>query len=263
LDQAELLREMVRKETGLLKGENRNAIEIYALVSGRKGIVKTDFLMDLAAALKKKGRKPLLMLPRPSVAKPSCREELPPWLFNGSLRSVSDTDVIDIDYEGIKILLFDYCLSEAFADKFLKLNDVDIILADAGGGINLNTLSLISFSQKVILITPPGPSDLADAYRLVKVMEQCNLSKDVRVVIDRCPDFPSGMDAYDRLHSTSAAFLNKPLKNLGCIINGALADKQADEKEINEIAEAVMKEQSSSRIYSMEQVYERLKKVYL
>ena len=54
--------------------------------------------------------------------------------------------------------------------------------------------------------------------------------------------------------------LNKPLKNLGCIINGALADKQADEKEINEIAEAVMKEQSSSRIYSMEQVYERSRK---
>lgn len=165
---------------------------------------------------------------------------------------------------------------EALAEEFTSLEDVDIILIDTGAGISKNLLSFITFSQELIIITTPEPTALTDAYSLMKVLSQYRLKKNIRVVINRCLNEGVAQNSFIKLLRTSNTFLNIELENLGYILEDQRVAQSIMEqvpfiikypkcpasKCMDSITERFLGFNSNRKIRSIQQVYQRLMKVF-
>lgn len=289
MDQAERLRDLVRKRERSLEPEVQSGIKIYTISSGKGGVGKTNIVINLAIALQRRGKKVLIIDADLGMANVNVVLGVYPKysLYDVLFHKFPLKSAVITSYEGIKVLpggsgmielaMLDIEQQEAFAKEFLTLKDIDIILIDTGAGISKNSLSFISFSQELILITTPEPTSLTDAYSLVKILNQYKLDKNVKVIVNRCSDSHLGNSIYEKLNSTSEVFLHKTLENLGYIYDDGRVMKSVMNQVpfliqypkciasecINRIADELLgRKGDNSPMNSIQQVYKRLLKVF-
>ncbi|HHY81538.1 MAG TPA: MinD/ParA family protein [Clostridiales bacterium] len=289
MDQAEKLRDLVRKGERQTNPGLKEAIKIYTIMSGKGGVGKTNITVNLAIALQRKGKRVLIIDADLGMANVDVILGVYPkhTIYDVLFKQYPLEDTVITSFEGVKILpggsgmmelaSLDIEQQEAFARQFLTFEDIDIILIDTGAGISKNSLSFIAFSQELILVTTPEPPALTDAYSVIKIMVQYKLDKNIKVIVNRCSDDISGEVIYQRLNSTSKTFLNKSLEKLGHILDDSRVAKSVMDqtpfliqypncpasKCICRIADELLGCSShGSRIYSIQQVYKRLLKVF-
>jgi len=238
-DQADKLRQLLLNKNLNNNTTTSNVKEketrVIAITSGKGGVGKTNFTINLAISLSNLGYKIIVfdadiglgnidivlgVVPRNNISS----------VINGT------KDILDIMTDGpngIKIIpggsgvkdLND--LSEEKVDnmikQFTKLEGyADFILIDTGAGLSNTVLSFVRAAEEIILVTTPEPTSLTDAYAMIKtltVYEQCD---NLKVIVNRAENAREADEIFEKLSRATNKFLNIKLENLGYILNSKL-----------------------------------------
>ena len=174
-DQAENLRQLVMNRADRQATVSTSNTRIITIASGKGGVGKTNFTINLGILLQKMGYKVLIIDADLGLGNVdimlglSSPYNLSHIVFNG----IDIQEVIIEGPSGIMILpggngLLELAnLKPRQLDKFIreltKLESmVDIILIDTGAGLSANNIKMILAANEVILITTPEPTSLMD-----------------------------------------------------------------------------------------------------
>lgn len=232
-DQAERLRQIVQQNRytgGELKYSGIKAkTRVIAITSGKGGVGKTNFSVNLALALANLGQKTLILDADLGMANVDVLFGCPATynLFNLLEDHIHIEDITVDGPQGIKFLsggsgIYDLAnLSQAQLQHIisqLSLLDhwADVILVDTGAGINRNVVDFVLAADEVIIITTPEPTAITDAYAMMKVAGQQGCSA-LKLIVNRVVDMQEGKDAVDNLTQAARRFLELQVENLGFI----------------------------------------------
>ncbi|WP_427338667.1 MinD/ParA family protein [Caloranaerobacter sp. DY30410] len=238
-DQAYRLRQMVSKyKSNKAKIENKinNKTRVMAITSGKGGVGKTNFTINLAISLNKLGYKTVIFDADIGLANVDIALGIMPK------HTIADVikrkkDILEIITEGpcgLKIIAGGSALEELIDIKERELYELtsqleklsgiaDFILIDTGAGISRTVLSFIEAANEIILVTTPEPTSLTDAYALIKtlIISNCSYNK-INLVVNKADNYYEAKEVYEKLNRVTKRFLNFELINLGYIQNSKL-----------------------------------------
>ena len=181
-DQAERLREIMKGKTS---SENKisvkNKAKVLAITSGKGGVGKTNFAINLSISLRRLGYRVLVFDADIGLANieiltgTNIKYTIADLIVSGK----SIHEIISEGPEGIKIISGGSGLNEVMMmnheniNKLLKeiekLEDsTDFIIIDTGAGVSNIVLDFVMAADEVILITTPDPTSLMDGYIMIR-----------------------------------------------------------------------------------------------
>lgn len=231
-DQAEKLRQMTLKYTipksTIIK--QRPKSRVITVTSGKGGVGKTNFTVNLALALAALNQKVLVIDADLGMANVEvvlgCSSSYSILnLLEGGLKI---TDIVTEGPRGILFLpggsgIYHLAnLSEAYLKHIvsqISLFDswADFILIDTGAGISRNVLNFVTAADEVIIITTPEPTAMTDAYAMMKAYAGQSGAAPLKLVVNRVVDRDEGQMVVDKLMRVSQRFLDVSIDNLGYV----------------------------------------------
>lgn len=156
--------------------------EIIAITSGKGGVGKTFFSINLTAALAKFNKKVLLIDTNLTTPNISVNLKLPEYSKTihdvlkdkATLREIILKTEYDFDVIPASLSLKDLIGTdpEKLSEVLYEVTGLyDYIILDTSAGLGRETLSAIKASEKVIIITLPEKASLVDAYKVVKLCD--------------------------------------------------------------------------------------------
>lgn len=229
MDQAAGLRKL-REDIPFTKTTpKRTNARIIAITSGKGGVGKTTFAVNLAISLAKEKQKVLVLDGDLGLANINVVLGIIPKFTlyhvirgNKNLREIilQTPDGIDIvpganGYAQLADL--DSLSRENLIRDFSELDDYDFIIIDTGAGISVNVISLVLAADEGIIVTTPEPTSITDSYGLIKSITQKNKDFPLKVVINKAKDELEGKKVAKRVIDISQKFLNVQPHELGII----------------------------------------------
>ncbi|WP_123053510.1 MinD/ParA family protein [Clostridium sp. JN-1] len=228
IDQAERLRELVKK-----KVDNNNKIKepssprIITITSGKGGVGKSNFVVNLAICLQKSKKKVLIFDADMGMGNDDVLMGfLPKYnVYDIIFNDKTIDEVVTETQFGVKLLPAGMGVSrfeevtheqrKKFIDKLSSLEDVDYILIDTGAGINRNVLAFIACCEELVVVTTPEPTSITDAYSLLKAVNYFKLKDTAKLIVNRTVNKEEGKHTYDKFSTVVKKFLNINLVYLG------------------------------------------------
>lgn len=216
---------------------SRKTIKIYSIVSGKGGVGKTNFSINLAIKLQQMGKKVLILDADIGFCNANILlgVETQKNLFHLLQENKSLDDIIVKGPEGVDLIsggsdLFqieglDYTKQQRIIESLSDIGTYDILIIDNGAGISKQSLTFTIFAHEVILVTTPEPTAITDAYSFLKAISTYKIKDKAKVVINQVQDISYGEDTFNKLLNTSAQFLDLELENMGYIFNDARVGK--------------------------------------
>ncbi|MDK2784233.1 MAG: flagellar biosynthesis protein FlhG [Bacillota bacterium] len=223
-DQAERLRELAR-EWG--RKQLKPAGRVIAVASGKGGVGKTNFAVNLGLALRELGKTVTILDADLGLANVDVVLGITPTytLAHVARREKSLPEVVCLSH-GLKVV--------AGCSGFEELVDLpdhelgrlvkeaaelesDFFLIDTGAGIARPVISLALAAQEVVVITTPEPTSLTDAYALIKVLFRRNPHITLHLVVNRVASLAEGERVAENLKRVAEEFLDAKLNHLGSI----------------------------------------------
>ena len=222
LDQAENLRRLANKDNSKKKAK------IITTTSGKGGVGKSNFVVNMGITLHKKGKKVLIFDADIGMGNDDVlMGVLPSYNVFDLLEGKDINEVVVEGPYGINLLPggsgINYIenLEEeerlAFIEKLTSLDKYDYIFIDTGAGINKNVLAFIACSEETIVITTPEPTSLTDAYSLIKATDHFKLTNTANVIVNRAFSIKDGEETYNKLKRAVEKFLTIKVNYLGSI----------------------------------------------
>lgn len=222
LDQAENLRRLANKDNSKKKAK------IITITSGKGGVGKSNFVVNMGITLHKKGKKVLIFDADIGMGNDDVlMGALPRYNVFDLLKGKNVNEVVVEGPYGINLLPggsgINYIenLEEkerlAFIEKLTSLDEYDYIFIDTGAGINKNVLAFIACSEETIVITTPEPTSLTDAYSLIKATDHFKLINTANVIVNRAFSVKDGEETYNKLKRAVEKFLTIKINYLGSI----------------------------------------------
>jgi flagellar biosynthesis protein FlhG len=238
-DQAERLREIVR-------GSKNPASQtrVIAVTSGKGGVGKTNFSVNLGIALARLGARPLLVDADLGLANVDViMGIIPPYnLGHVILGEKKISDVMINGPAGLRVIASGSGvyrlanLSEKSLEQCLQdLNEIekytDIMIIDTGAGLSKNVLKFVLAAGEVIVVTTPEPTSITDAYGVIKVVASSDQNTSIWVVVNMVRNEEEGAQVVDRLATVSKRFLGVELSALGYIPYDSIVTKAVKEQQ--------------------------------
>lgn len=233
LDQAKRLRELAKDADESCEKEkvedNKIGPKIITVTSGKGGVGKSNFVVNLAIVLQMKGKKVMVFDADVGMGNDDVLMGfLPKYNVNDIIfNNMNIKDVIIEGPYGVKLLPGGSGLtrveeiSEDKREKFIKkmqgMDDLDYIIMDTGAGISRSVLGFIACSEQLIIITTPEPTSLTDAYSLLKAVNHFKIKDYAQVIVNRTLSIKEGIETYNKFNYTVNNFLNMKLDYLGNI----------------------------------------------
>ncbi len=238
-DQAEKLRQMAKSvfapldklPTGrIIKNSVSKKSRVITVTSGKGGVGKTNFTVNLALALA--NCKQHVLVIDADLGMANVDVILGCWAPYSMMNLLEDNldinDVIMDGPRGIKFLSGGSGVHELanlsqqnleIVIKKITLFDdwADIILVDTGAGINRNVINFVMAADEVILITTPEPTAITDAYALIKTFASLQGTAPLKLVVNRVIDQAEGQAVVEKLISVARRFLNISISELGYV----------------------------------------------
>lgn len=236
-DQATRLRQLVGDKTEyktLVTEDNsaslRAGAKVLAVTSGKGGVGKTNITVNLAIALKRAGKRVLVidadlgMANVDVVLGSRSHKHLLNLLEDGvELNNVLINGPYGVKYisggSGIeKAIDFSMEQRQLLMQKLAACgSQADIILLDTGAGLGKNVMDFVLAADEVLLITTPEPTALTDAYAMMKAYSMYAKEKNLRLIINRVYDEQESKDVAAKLKQTAERFLQMPIDCLGYV----------------------------------------------
>ncbi len=236
IDQAERLRNIIRQRNASVSSEGALTsgalnCRVIAVTSGKGGVGKTNFTVNLGIALRKQGKRVSIIDADFGLANVEVLFGMMPRFSLGDVLLGARTmeEVVSEGPLGIKLISGGSGLTElaniserqmAYILENISFLDSlsDIILIDTGAGISRSVINLIKASNETIIISTPEPTSVTDAYTIIKtIKEEATKLPDIKLVVNRVDDEKEGEEIFGKLHAVSQKFLNLRLGKLGYI----------------------------------------------
>lgn len=202
---------------------------VISVCSGKGGVGKTFFTVNLGLALAKLGKKVLLFdgdlgLGNLNVVIGFIPKFTIYHVIKGhrSLRDIilhtaDGIDVIPGASGFMQIADLDEKQREELLRGFSQIDNYDYILIDGGAGINMNVVSFALSSDEVILVVNPEPTSITDGYGFIKSVITNDNSKKIYMVINKIRDKSEGERVIRRMTEISEKFLSYKPEAIGMI----------------------------------------------
>jgi flagellar biosynthesis protein FlhG len=227
LDQAEALRKLSNNG----QEENKKvSTKIITVTSGKGGVGKSNFVVNLAISLQNKGKKVLIFDADLGMGNDDVLMGLYPKhnIFDILFTGLGIKDIIIEGTNGVHLIPAGSALTKAqdleedqrkiFLEKLDTLDEYDFILMDTGAGVNREVLSFIAASEELIIITTPEPTSLTDGYSLIKATDHYKLQKKARIVVNKAFTKEEGEETYKKFDRAVSRFLEINIEYLGTIL---------------------------------------------
>lgn len=238
-DQVSTLRKLA-KENGVISQQN---MRVIAVSSGKGGVGKTSFVVNLALALAEQDYRVIVLDGDLGLANIDVAFGIAPRLSIKHLIS-GEKRIEDILYpvdRGIKVLPGASGVVELANLDRGQLKNVlvnmgrlekmaDILLIDTGAGLGHTVLNFIGASDDAIVVLTPEPPSMTDAYGLLKSLKSQADKPNVNVIVNRVRNEAEAQQAYERLHHAVRKFLGIPLNLLGWIYDDPLVGRSVMEQ---------------------------------
>ncbi len=242
MDQAEQLRQRVSQQV-----RHSGSTRVIAVTSGKGGVGKTSFSVNLAIQLTKRGKRVVIIDADFGLANVEIMLGIRPKYNMADLiyndRNIDDIitkgpldisfisggsgvqDMVNLDKEQIRILI----------SKLARLDTLaDVIIIDTGAGIADSVLEFVLNSPEVIIVATPEPTSITDAYSLLKAVNRSKEflvdEKKMKIIANRVGTREEGKEIYDKLNIVATKFLNIQLEYLGAIMQDNNAAKAVMEQ---------------------------------
>lgn len=94
----------------------------------------------------------------------------------------------------------------------------DILLIDTGAGISDDVTWLNSSANEILVVATPDPTSIADAYALIKVLNQKHKIKDFRLLVNQARSEAEAIRVYQQITGVSDRFLNVSIDYVGFVL---------------------------------------------
>ena len=223
LDQAQRLRQLA------VQSDNTSRPRIITVTSGKGGVGKSNFVVNLGIALQKLGKKVMIFDADVGMGNDDVLMGFLPRynVFDIIYNNKEIEDVVVTGPYGVKLLPGGSGITkvdeltdeerENFLSKLGKLNDLDYILMDTGAGINRSVLGFVAVCEELIVVTTPEPTSLTDAYSLLKAVNHFKIKSSAKVLVNRTMDNKEGIMTFTKFNNAVSNFLKMKLEHLGNI----------------------------------------------
>lgn len=223
-DQADRLRELARGTN-----QSEKTTKVITVTSGKGGVGKSNFVVNLAIMLQKMGKKVLIFDADIGMANDEILMGFVPKynILDCINRNLDIEDIIITGPEGVKLISGGTGLNKIkelqdeerriLLSKLEKLEDYDYIIMDTGAGVNETVINFIAFSDEFILLTTPEPTSIMDGYSLLKTVSYFDVKKMVSIVVNRVYNEKEGEKTFLKLKNASTKFLSIKCNFVGCI----------------------------------------------
>ncbi|GLB59330.1 MinD/ParA family protein [Cytobacillus sp. NCCP-133] len=224
-DQAEKLRSRLLEKSSL-----QHMAKTLAVVSGKGGVGKSNFSLNLAISLCKKGERVLLFDMDIGMG------NLDILMGRTSLYSIADffdqcislKQIVSKGPHGLSYIAGGTGLSHIVKLKEEKLasfmEQLDVLMAnydymifDMGAGITEESAKFILSVQKIAVITTPEPTSITDAYSAMKQIHLLNERIPFYLVINRTQSEKEGQETFKRISAVLKRFLGRDSNLLGVL----------------------------------------------
>ena len=230
LDQAESLRRLVNRERveEIKITPKKRTTKIITVTSGKGGVGKSNFVVNLAITLQKKGNKVLVFDADVGMGNDDVLMGIyPKYTMFDVINGKEIEDIIEQGPAGVMLLAAGSGLNqvedlqteerENFLNKLESLEGYDYIIMDTGAGINKSVLAFISCSEELVLLTTPEPTSLTDAYSLIKATSHFKIKDKANVVVNKTFTEEEGIQTFNKLKKAVDKFLDLDVTYLGAI----------------------------------------------
>ncbi|MGI6224933.1 MAG: AAA family ATPase [Peptococcales bacterium] len=152
----------------------------------------------------------------------------------------------------------------------------DIILIDTGAGLSKNVINFLMASDEIIVVTTPEPHAITDAYAIIKVMDERNPSLRPKLIINRVDSPEEAKQLSDKMITVTERFLTLRLNNLGYILEDTnvlraikklrpfiLAEPDSPASQcVKNIAQKLMRPEETPQVEIRKNFFHRIKELF-
>jgi len=229
-DQANNLRNLMlnRKPTDE-PGENKSSARVITVSSGKGGVGKSNFSVNLAIQLIKRGKRCVIIDADFGLANIEVLlGVMPKYNFTNVISGEKHIlDTVTDGPGGLKFIsggsgftqlanISDRQISYLI-ENITHLDEIsDIILIDTGAGISNQVVDFITASNEAVIVTTPEPTSITDAYAIIKkIKEQNNVIPKFNIIVNRAESKKEGDEIFGKLERVCSKFLDIKVNNLG------------------------------------------------
>jgi flagellar biosynthesis protein FlhG len=204
--------------------------KLIAITSGKGGVGKTNFILNLAIAMSIRGKKVLLIDADMNLSNIDVLLGIYPeyTLSNLMDNEITVEKLLVEGPRGIKILPassgdmaimqnqkhYQTALIQAYMDL---RSDFDYILIDTGAGISDYTIDFVLSADKIAVMTTPEPTAITDAYAMIKVLFFRAQRPNISLIVNMAQTEDEAKNIYNKINLIVQHFLNKTISSLGYI----------------------------------------------
>ena len=250
MDQAEQLRNVIKVHNQ----NNMNTARVVAVTSGKGGVGKSNVSVNLAACLRKAGKRVIIFDADFGLANIEImfgampKYNLSDVIFHGkSIQEIITQGPMEIGFisGGSGIVSLNGLQPEQIKYLVKSINELnnlaDYIIIDTGAGISEQVLEFVVTSPEIILVTTPEPTSLTDSYSLLKTLfkkKEFNPNETViHVVANKVHSTEDARAVYEKLNSVIAQFLHGNLNYLGMIPQDLAVEHAVRQQKVVSISE--------------------------
>jgi flagellar biosynthesis protein FlhG len=214
----------------LSKPQKTKKARIITVTSGKGGVGKTNFSVNLALALMDKGLKVVVLDADFGLANIEIVLGIAPkyTLLDVLQNKKNLLEVISKGPNNIKFISGGSGITklariskeemERFT-KNIKLLDslYDVVVVDTGAGVSENVLNFVLAADDVILVTTPEPTSITDAYALIKMAAGSDYEKKLQILVNRVQSDHEGYLVYEKLKRVTEKFVGLKIDLLGML----------------------------------------------
>lgn len=231
-DQADNLRTIVAGGRKILSDAfpREKRMKTITVASGKGGVGKTTFAVNMAVDLCRKGKKVAILDGDMGLANVDILLKLSPSysLFDVMDGTKTVEEIMIEGPEGLKIIPGGSGLSEIFQFNPIKQRKIlqglesmdenyDYLIIDCGAGISRVVLGFMASSDKSILVVTPEPTSITDAYALIKVADKVNQTERVDLVVNMVSDREEATFTYEKMETVVNKYLSLGIRYLGFV----------------------------------------------
>lgn len=210
----------------------RRFARVISVTSGKGGVGKTTFTVNLAIAFAQMGKRVAIFDADLGLANVHILMGIKPR-FN--MRHVVEDnfkleDVVAEGPLGIKVISGGQGVREManltaeqrrvmLRQLDLLERNVDILLIDTGAGISDNVLRFATFADEIVVVTTPNIAAAADGYSIIKILLQMEPRSRIGVICNQVKNMYHSKNVFNRINTATAKYLKTPLGDLGFIVD--------------------------------------------
>ncbi len=229
MDQASGLRNIVKSDTSLKRRASMSSSgsgidlipKVVAVTSGKGGVGKTNMVGNLAVALKRLGKRIVILDADMGLANIDIIFNMRPEYNISHVISGEKNlkQVLVTTKHGVKIIPggsgFAHLTNLTEGEKLNLLSEfevlgdlADIVLIDTGAGISSNVLYFNASADECIVIATREPTSITDSYALMKVLSKNYGTKYFKLVVNMVQSEKDAKAVYATLSGAMERFLN-------------------------------------------------------